>query len=48
MAGTTIIMAGISINYYFAGEETEAQKLHNVHKVTPLVRSRPGIRIQTV
>ena len=29
MAGTTIIMAGTRIYYYFADEETEAQKLNN-------------------
>lgn len=32
MAGITIIMAGISIYYYFADEENEAQKLNNLHK----------------
>lgn len=32
MAGITIIMAGISICYYFEDEENEAQKLNNLHK----------------
>lgn len=42
MAVTTII-PGTSICYYFADEETEAQMLNNLHKVTLLVRGRPGV-----
>lgn len=42
MAVTTI-MAGTSICNCFADQETEAQKLNNLHKVTLLVRGGPVI-----